>query len=514
MKVFIGGPKRLDVLDGAVKAKLKELARAGAEMLISDCSGTDTLVLQELIGYKAVTVYVSGGHARSNEGNWPVVSIPAKRRHGKFRSAYRHQKNIAMAEAADCGFMIWNGTCKKTFFDIADLLYRKKPVDVYLSRRERLVTLTCLEDLRRLVIDGNHAADYHGFELSWKEKREFLDTFMPSAEMREFLARRELSRHELSDIVCGAPVKLQTKAEWMKRLSNKENLFLDILDEAVGEKDGVGIDFIIWNMDYYSLAGRHSDMQEALNELRLKRGELFYLTDFWYDEELHEDKGSGKAPFLSLEKALECIRGDIADYCEYAEPEADDSFTCWYELEKWTPDGHGNLRNTYSYFLLKDEIVYFEINTDINGLEDRDDLTYFMDGSHLNLPVPFCAGDIVTIDCTPFAPKKHAVLLEVGDNRDCCCVQALYRNYDGTWYTGAVKHAQLFKLYTPMMSPLYRLQSCTGELSEEEALLGKVSRCIAGDENRGRALWNALYELRDSKDGGLSEADIAELLDE
>ncbi len=73
----------------------------------------------------------------------------------------------------------------------------------------------------------------------------------------------------------------------------------------------------------------------------------------------------------------------------------------------------------------------------------------------LKLPVPFHADDILTIDCHPSAPVSRAVILEVGDNCDCCCFQALYRNGDGTWGIGAVKHGNvLTNHHSPEISPL------------------------------------------------------------
>lgn len=52
--------------------------------------------------------------------------------------------------------------------------------------------------------------------------------------------------------------------------------------------------------------------------------------------------------------------------------------------------------------------------------------------------VPFKAGDIVEIDLYPFADKRIIEIVEVGDNHDCCCLQALSRRKDGSWTIGAV----------------------------------------------------------------------------
>lgn len=107
-------------------------------------------------------------------------------------------------------------------------------------------------------------------------------------------------------------------------------------------------------------------------------------------------------------------------------------------------------------------------------------------------------GDIVTADCRPFAPVSHIVILEVGDNRDCCCLQALYRNGDGVWDIGAVKHGHVLPNFQlPGISLLYRLAIFRGQLPKEERLLEKVSRYLSGDEGRGTALWNYINHFRD-----------------
>lgn len=110
---------------------------------------------------------------------------------------------------------------------------------------------------------------------------------------------------------------------------------------------------------------------------------------------------------------------------------------------------------------------------------------------------------------------SHAVLPEVGDNRDRCCLQALYRNDDGTWDTGAVKHGHVLpNQYEPELSPLYRLASFHGQLPEKEHLLEKASRYINGDEERGAALWNYTYCLcNDRKQQAVTEAQLLFYLD-
>jgi len=66
----------------------------------------------------------------------------------------------------------------------------------------------------------------------------------------------------------------------------------------------------------------------------------------------------------------------------------------------------------------------------------------------------------------------------------------MFREYDGTWTTGAVKHGHIFPgFYSPGISQLYRIVPFRGQLPEEERLMEKVSRYLDGDEGRGAALW-------------------------
>ena len=88
-----------------------------------------------------------------------------------------------------------------------------------------------------------------------------------------------------------------------------------------------------------------------------------------------------------------------------------------------------------------------------------------------------------------------AVLLEVGDNTDCCCVQAFCRGGNGTWTIGALKHGNLFSDRDCFLSPLYRLEAYPKPLPESDSLLQNIQDFIAGDETRGRLLWERLRRL-------------------
>jgi hypothetical protein len=96
----------------------------------------------------------------------------------------------------------------------------------------------------------------------------------------------------------------------------------------------------------------------------------------------------------------------------------------------------------------------------------------------------------------------HAVILTVGDNVDCCCLQAACRSKDGIWVSGAVKHGSCFPdefnliSSEDAISPLYRIATFKEELSGDEKLLGLISQYINGDEDCGERLriWGSTDE--------------------
>jgi len=278
-----------------------------------------------------------------------------------------------------------------------------------------------------------------------------LDTFLPSEEMRAYLKQQPvLPELTIRGLIAGSPVSLEKKAEW-----------------AWGE-DKAAVD-------------------RALAELTARPGELFTLEDAWYDEDIREAKYWFNAPFLRYEKVLAHIRAELAEDVGDGEDWRDGQ---WYEVQKWASGGDGELLHVCTYWLLGDQTTYFQM--------ERGKGSPFYDYCpEPNLPVPFRPGDILTIDCRPFAPVKHALLFEAGDNRDCCCLQALCREEKTErWITGAVKHRFLFAgpYIDPLYTPVYRLSRFTGELPPEERLLLAAQRVMGGDEVKGARLWREISE--------------------
>lgn len=270
---------------------------------------------------------------------------------------------------------------------------------------------------------------------------DIITEFTKSPEMREHLKKTSLNSRILSEIVINAPESLEKKKVALEQLFKK----------CAGKVEAV-------------LPHRHIlAIQAALDNLTAAPGEVFNLIECWYDDEMLCEKTSSGIPFTSFEAALTYLRKLIA------EEEWNDDTTCWTIIEKWVPAEGGHMERTYDYILIKDTIVDFRCyNTDTNEIiggrpfriSSRDPLDV-----NLNLPIPFKPGDIVALDCRPFAPVKPALLLAVSD--DCCGVQMLFE-HDGMlnmdiYDTAALKHGHGYKdawdhEYLHPLSYLYNLR--------------------------------------------------------
>ena len=341
----------------------------------------------------------------------------------------------------------------------------------------------------------NGADDTDGW-LTEREKSDVLQTFLPSDAMRRYLAGAPLTKRQISELVCGAPVPLTDKLRWMEYLAAKENLFPDIPSESLYLREQSAADPAAQRMVEASFSYQAEQIKLALEELGTSAEVVFLLIEAWHDEEIDDRKISAGTPFFNADDALEYIRHDMDSAGE------DYNNLCWYELQKWKPStdpvsGKASYVHGYTYYFLKDRACFFE------KLEETQEPYMFLpesrrfsaDGQHLNLPIPFCAGDIVRVDCRPFRPERPAVLLEVGDNADCCCVQAICRGGNGTWTLGALKHGSLFSDRDCFLSPLYRLEAYPKPLPESDCLLQSIQDFIAGDEMHGRLLWERLRRL-------------------
>lgn len=290
----------------------------------------------------------------------------------------------------------------------------------------------------------------------------------------------------------------------MKLSEREPAVFRDaLLLDRLEEKTEDDLHEMIRRLYEESFTAALSDVEEALEQLKLQDGEILYLKEYWFDDDLKSENSSGTAPFLSLEKALDYVRYDLRE-CEYKPGD-----TIWYVLQKWSLGDDGEMEHRCTYYLVEDEIVWFERmkrdKRDRCGLPESFD--YSSASRSLSLPVPFKVGDIVLVDCTPFRPVKPAIIIEAGEG---VMLQALVQNEDGKWRTGAVRNTSLFS-DCPLMSSLYRMERY-GEAPEgRDGLLFELQDALAAGPARGAALWKMINEKRQLS-GGLTADEIRKML--
>lgn len=303
-----------------------------------------------------------------------------------------------------------------------------------------------------------------------------IDRCIQSEEMRNYLKKQELSVFTLTDIIAGSPLYLRKKLE---------------LYDLIGDNG-------------YTNSFRQ-ETEKALAELTLDEGDVLCLEEWWYDNDILGEKASFTGPFTTLHAALGYIKESFTD------EEWDDGEACWSILEKWVPGNeHGKMDNTYTYYLIKDEVVYFTSDDNINN--SFSGFHGYVDSMNLSLPIPFKPGDIVILDSLPFVPIRLAILLEV-NNSDCCGVQILYRHGDGLWRTGALKHGAGWKDTWPMLSSLYRLSLYQNELNETDKVLLDIQDYILKKEHNGALLWERINNMRTGWDmPALSTSDLFDMI--
>ena len=121
MKVFVSGSISIKQLPEIAREKLRNIISHGYEVLVGDAKGVDLAVQQYLAhkNYAQVAVYYAGNQVRNRVYPWPVKGIAAT---GAVRGrALFTLKDIAMAQEADYGLMIWDGKSPGTLNNMREM---------------------------------------------------------------------------------------------------------------------------------------------------------------------------------------------------------------------------------------------------------------------------------------------------------------------------------------------------------------------------------------------------------
>jgi len=285
----------------------------------------------------------------------------------------------------------------------------------------------------------------------------YLDEFMPSVEMREHLKHSDKDVSNIAEIIYYSPYPIDKKYKSLCTL--REEIARNENDEFLQRECQ---DFI--------------KAIELAEELKSAEG-VFICESNTYNEEERCCESVYESVHATFDHLMEYIREDLGIN------KVTSRQLWWYEASKWITGSDGKLVEACTYIIVRGEVWFLYINSLL--YQEFSNTNRFDD---LNLSVPFKAGDIVETNGYPFTPQKRILIVSVGDNIDCCCLQSLYSNEEGKWNISAVKHGwygfeQFYKL-----SALYTMKKYHGSLGEDEVLLNAVSMFIAGDEERGEAV--------------------------
>jgi hypothetical protein len=136
--VFVAGSIKIKKLHGRVREKLDQIIAQGLHVVVGDAAGADSAVQRYLAdcGATSVSVYCSGSKPRNNLGGWPVTSVDADARPGTRE--YYMANDVAMAEEADYGLMIWDAQSVGTLKNVIELLARGKKAYVFVDDLQAL----------------------------------------------------------------------------------------------------------------------------------------------------------------------------------------------------------------------------------------------------------------------------------------------------------------------------------------------------------------------------------------
>ncbi len=314
----------------------------------------------------------------------------------------------------------------------------------------------------------------------------FIDRFMPSNDMREYLKTVEdLELWRLLDIIWHADAPVQDKLDALKELEKDPNIQPD-------------------EDSYYRDTPKSliAQLEYALDIL--KTDGVYVLNIAYYDSETKNSEEDYKGLYSTFEEALEKANETVKYYKE----DYDD--LSWGIITKWEKDENGKMVARCEYHIVDSELKYINFENPNIELESRyiEDMICMGD---LYLPVPFSTGDLVEVNGAPFSPNFHGIIVDIGDNHDCCCVQGLARNRDGLWSIGAVKH-NIFGIQTaPQKAMLYTIDRYYGELPEDEKVLKTVSEMLKNNKvDIDRYMFDTYWDFTDEELLEWTEKAVAE----
>lgn len=155
--VFISGSMGIKKIDPMVKERIDNIISSGFAIIVGDADGADTAIQSylSLINAPEVTVYCSGSKIRNNIGGWITKAIQTI--HSEGSRQFFTAKDLAMAEIADYGLMIWDNKSTGTLSNVIELLTREKKSLVFVNKEKNFFVVSSIEDFEALI---NNMSDF------------------------------------------------------------------------------------------------------------------------------------------------------------------------------------------------------------------------------------------------------------------------------------------------------------------------------------------------------------------
>lgn len=258
----------------------------------------------------------------------------------------------------------------------------------------------------------------------------------------DYLIKANLSEYDMARLVCHAPISL----------FEKQSLYNKLIEEKHGKRKN--------DDDRFSYENYLRIVTQAIGDLNLPKDGIFLLVEHSFYN--GSDEQLGCAPFRNYRV--------VQDYLKETFSEGGEE-NIWYTLEKWLPESEDSLELTEVCefaFIGKEPCFYKNLRyfydkefykNNKRQLLSENDFTLFSSGNNLNLPTPFRVGDILHVDCRPFAPKTSVTVTDNQSEYDCCYPQCEYESKNGEKKHGALKHSHIYKENViESVSPLYNLK--------------------------------------------------------
>ncbi len=149
--VFIAGSIKIKKLHPYFVDRIAKIVADKLDVIVGDANGADRSVQIELSRQMAenVTVYYSDDKPRNNLGNWKEKRVRTTAKPGtrEFFSA----KDLAMADVADFGLMIWDTASTGTLSNVFELLRGGKKCVIFVNKNKNFINVKEPDDILKLI---------------------------------------------------------------------------------------------------------------------------------------------------------------------------------------------------------------------------------------------------------------------------------------------------------------------------------------------------------------------------